>query len=300
MRGVKDKASPERSAGRTLYWSIRRELMEHRWIYRGQVAIAAVILLGFLISTIYLPAHMRKLSESSPADAWETIAMPYNIAAGVFMGVMILMAVFYCSDALYGERRDRNVLFWKSLPVSDVTTVLGKASIPLVVLPLLTFAVTVSTQAIMLSVSSLVLLGNGLNAATMWRELSVFRMWGLLLYHLLTAHALWPFPVYCWLLLVSSWARRTPLLWAMLPVVVIGIVEKLTLHTSRCAETVGLRLIGGGAPTDMTPGDLFPMGPMTHITPGELLSTQSLWLGMLFAAIFLAIAVRLRRYRPPI
>ena len=58
--------------------------------------------------------------------------------------------MFYCLDALYGERRDRSILFWKSLPVSDLTTVLSKASIPIVVLPLLTFAVTVATQLIML------------------------------------------------------------------------------------------------------------------------------------------------------
>ena len=48
-------------------------------------------------------------------------------------------AIFYCLDALYGERRDRSILFWKSLPVSDLTTVLAKASIPLVILPLLDF-----------------------------------------------------------------------------------------------------------------------------------------------------------------
>ena len=87
-----------------------------------------------------------------------------------------VVGVFYCLDALHGERRDRSILFWKSLPVSDLTTVLSKASIPLVVLPLLTFAITVVTQWIMLLLSSAVLLGSGLSVATLWTQLSLFQM----------------------------------------------------------------------------------------------------------------------------
>ena len=68
-------------------------------------------------------------------------------------------------------------------------------------------------------------------------------------YHLVTAHALWPFPVFCWLLLVSGWARRATLLWAALPVVALGGIEKLVFNTSYFIAMVGVRLIGGGAPT---------------------------------------------------
>ena len=66
----------------------------------------------------------------------------------------LFVVIFYCLDALYGERRDRSILFWKSLPVSDLTTVLAKASIPLVVLPLVVFAITVAVQLAMLLLSS--------------------------------------------------------------------------------------------------------------------------------------------------
>ncbi len=67
------------------------------------------------------------------------IEQPYTFAAGCIMATAFIVGVFYCLDALHGERRDRSILFWKSLPVSDLTTVLSKASIPLVVLPLLSF-----------------------------------------------------------------------------------------------------------------------------------------------------------------
>ena len=289
------------SATRPLYWSIRRELWENRWIYIGQLAIAAVFLVASLITTLKLPAHLRALSATEPSQRWEAIAMHYNIAAGVFMAALILMSIFYCADAFHGERRDRSILFWKSLPVSDLTTVLAKASIPLVVLPLLTFAVIVVVQIIMLLLSSVVLAASGLSVAAYWSELSPLSMWGKSLHHLLTAHALWPFPVYCWLLLVSAWARRAPLLWAALPVVAIGGVEKLVFNSSHFLGIVGGRLIGAGAPIDITPaGSMFPLGPMTHITPWQFLSTPGLWIGLVVAAAFLAAAVQVRRYRGPI
>jgi len=287
-------------ATRRFYWSVRRELWENRWIYVGQLAIAAVCLFGFLIHMTRWLAKMRSLSATDPMQYWEAIAMPYNVAAGLMMATLILMSLFYSADALHGERRDRSILFWKSLPVSDLTTVLAKASIPLVILPLLTFGITVVIHLIMLLLSSVVLPASGMSVASLWRELSIVQMWGMLLYHLLLAHALWPFPMYCWLILVSGWARRATLLWAALPVVAIGGLEKLVFRTSRFAEMVGMRLIGGGAPTDVTHGEMFPTGPMTHLTPLRFLGTPALWIGLAVAAAFLFAAVRLRRYQGPI
>ena len=127
---------------------------------------------------------------------FDPVATPYDIAAGVMMGVLILMSLFYSADALHGERRDRSILFWKSLPVSDRTTVLAKASIPLVVLPSLAFALTTIMQIIMLLASTLVLAANGMSVASLWRDVAPFTRWANLLYHLFTAHALWPFPVF--------------------------------------------------------------------------------------------------------
>jgi len=286
-------------ATRPMYWSVRRELWENRSIYLAPLAAAGAALFGFLISMTGLPHRMRGLSGLHPHQR-ESIAVPYDMTAGVIMGAMILVTVFYCADALYGERRDRSILFWKSLPVSDLTTVLAKASIPFVVLPLLTFAITVAVQFIMLLLNSAVLLASGMNVAMLWTQLSVIQMWLLLLYHLFAAHTLWPAPVYCWLLLVSGWARRATLLWAALPVVVIAGVEKLVFHTSHFAALVGTRLIGDTESVAVATPDTFPTDPMTHITPGTFLSTPGLWIGLAVAAIFLAAAVRMRRYREPI
>jgi ABC-2 type transport system permease protein len=283
-------------ATRPLYWSIRRELWENRFIYIAPVAVAGVVLFAFSISAI-LGIWESEL-RIGLVHGSEAIVMPYDMAAGLMMLTSILVSVFYCLDALHGERRDRSILFWKSLPVSDLTTVLAKASIPLVVLPLLVFAIIVAVQWLMLLVSSAVLLVSGQSVVAFWTKLSLSRMSLLMLYHLLTAHALWPFPVYSWLLLVSGWARRATFLWAALPLIAIAGVEQIVFHTWHFARLVGSRLIGDTE--TIAAGGMFPTGPMTHITPGIFLTSPGLWIGFALAAAFLAAAVRLRRYQGPI
>lgn len=283
---------------RALYWSVRRELWENRSIYIAPLAVAAVALFGFSMSAILgIWEKALRLHSAQPHDV---VAQPYDTSAGMMMGTCIVVSVFYCLDALHGERRDRSILFWKSLPVSDLITVLAKLSIPLVVLPLLTFAITVAMHWIMLLLSSVILLARGQSVAELWTKLSFFRMSLLLLYHLLTAHDLWPLPVYCWLLLVSGWARRATFVWAVLPLVAISGVEQIVFHTWHFAALVGSRLIGDAPAFASTPDDGFPSGPMTHTTAGIFLSSPGLWVGLAFAAIFIAAAVRLRRYREPI
>ena len=192
--------------------------------------------------------------------------MPYEMAAGVMMLTIILVSVFYCLDALHSERRDRSILFWKSLPVSDVTTVLAKASIPLIILPLLAFAVTIVLQWFMLLVSSAVLLVSGQSVGMLWRSMPLASMWLLLLYHLFTGHAIWPFPIYCWLLLVSGWARRATFLWAALPLVAIVGVEGIVFRTSHFAELIGRRFLGDAPAMQMGPRSM-GLDPMTtHVT----------------------------------
>src|SRR2546426_5589100 len=242
------------SVTRRMYWSVRRELWESRSIYIAPLAVAAVILFGFLISTIGLPHKMRALSALDPMQQHELIEQPYSFAALLIMGTALIVGVFYCLDALHGERRDRSILFWKSLPVSDLTTVLSKASIPLMVLPLFTFAITVVTQWIMLSLSTAVLLMSGVSAATLWTRLSLFQMSLFLFYHLLTVHVLWHAPIYAWLLLVSAWARRMAFLWASLPLIAIGVIEKVAFNTSHLAALLENRLSGGGAEAITVPG----------------------------------------------
>jgi ABC-2 type transport system permease protein len=292
------------SATRPMYWSLRRELWENRSIYIAPVAVAAVVMLGFLISLIRLPQSMRELAMLDPAHQPAMLAMPYSHVAMLILLTAIIVGVFYSLDALHGERRDRSILFWKSLPVSDLTTVISKASIPFLVLPLLVFAITAIMQLIMRLVSTSVLLMNGVSTALLWTQLPLFQMQLVLLYGLAVI-ALWHAPIYGWLLLVSGWARRATFLWAVLPPLAIGVFEKIAFHTSYFGSLLKDRLFGfaAGAFDLRTPGGA-PIDPhyipLSQLAPGRFLSSPTLWIGLAVAAIFLAAAARLRRYRGPI
>lgn len=297
--GAEIIAAPLHSPTRPMYWSIRRELWENRSIYIAPLAVAALFLAGFLVSTIHLPAKMRQAISLDPMHQQQLIEQPYNLAAVLLMGATFIVAIFYCLDALHGERRDRSILFWKSLPVSDLTTVLSKVIIPTIILPLLTFAITVATQWLMLLLSSAVLLGSGQSAAMLWEHLPLLAMWMVLLFHLVAVHGLYYAPIYGWLLLVSGWARRAAFLWAGLPLLAIGVAEKIAFGTSHFADLLGHRLGGGPENIPFTVGSM-PMGPFPGISPGEFMVSSGLWIGLAVFAAFLAAAVRLRRYQGPI
>jgi ABC-2 type transport system permease protein len=286
------------SPAQLLYWSVRRELWEFRSLYLAPLGVGCLFLVGFLISLFRLPSRMEALAGLDPARQHHAIVLHYHIAAGLMMATAMIVGAFYCLDALYGERRDRSILFWKSLPVSDTITVLSKACIPLLVLPLLTFTITVGLQWTMLLLSTLVLLGKSASLALLWTQLSFVQMSFLLLYHLFTVHAIWPAPLYAWLLLISAWARRAPFLWATLPIVAIVFMEKIVFNSSHFVNMLMNRLTGSGMEAVTTPGT-FPMDPVTHITFGRYLVSPGLWIGLAFTAAFLAAAVRLRRDREP-
>ena len=286
------------SKTRPFYWSVRRELWENRAIYLAPLAAAGVFLFGFLISSFHLASRMRAALALDAMHQREKIAQPYDYAAGMVMLTSLLVGLYYCLEALQSERRDRSILFWKSLPISDRTTILAKATVPLVIVPLLGWVITTVAQFVMLIVNSAVLAGSGLSVATLWTQLSPFQMSLLLLYHLVTVHALWQAPIYGWLLMVSGWARRAAFLWATVPLLAIGVVEKMVFGTSYLGGLIGSRFAGG--PEAIPMSDSFPTNPAMHLTPGHFLSSAGLWLGLAVTAAFLAAAVRLRRYREPI
>jgi len=261
-------------------------------------------MLGFLVSLFDLPQTVRGLAALDPANQRATLAQPYSHVGWLLALTAILVGVFYCLDALHGERRDRSILFWKSLPVSDLTTVLSKATVAFVVLPLIAFVIAVPLQWIMLLLSTLVLMLSGEGAWSSWSQLPLIQLQLGLLYGLVVM-TLWYAPIYGWLMLVSGWARRATFLWAVLPPLAIVVAERIAFHTWYLGFLLKDRLIGFTAvAVDLKPQGGVPVDPhfiaLTQLTPGKFLSTPGLWIGLGFAAIFLAAAVRLRRHREPV
>ena len=245
------QACPGRSLiTQSFYWSVRREFWENRLIYLAPLAAAAIFLVGFVVNMILLRRRMHGvwpgvlLSHVDAAVRHDALVLPFEMSAALIMGIALVVGIFYSLDALYGERRDRSILFWKSMPVSDLTTVLSKLAIPLVIIPVLSFAIALVTQFIMLLLASTVLAGSGANIAALWTQGSFLRFSLDLFYHMLTVHGLWYAPLYAWLMLVSAAAPRAPFVWAVLPPFVIWGVEKMAFNTTYFLSLLQVRLMG--------------------------------------------------------
>jgi ABC-2 type transport system permease protein len=279
-------AAPLSSHTRPLYWSVRRELWENRSVWIAPIVVTAFVMFGTFIS-IVTAAHRHS-----------SIVPSLSMAPAPIMLATFIIAFFYSLEALHGERRDRSILFWKSLPVSDAMTILSKAAIPFAVLPLIALALSFITQWALLMIGTLVFAGSGNNPAIIWSEFHFIQSPFIMIYGLLV-HVLWFAPIYGWLLLISAWARRTPVLWAVLPVFAISVLERITFGTTYFAKLLGWRF-KGAMETAFVPGTHGRIDSLTELDPGRFLTTSGLWLGLLFAAACLITAARLRRNREPI
>ena len=240
----------------------------------------------------------------TPAQRRAMSLIPFNIVAVALIFTMFMVSVFYCLGAMFNERRDRSILFWKSLPVPDVTTVAAKLIVPMAILPLVTLVVTVGTQLLMLLIGVLDLAAHGkdpgLATSIPLGEMSLVLLYGL------TTLTLWWAPVYGWLLLVSGWAKRAPFLWATLPLLALAIGEKLAFNTNHIGNLIVSRLGGnfeeafGPVAPDAVKAGLVPIISLSQIDAGKFFSSPGLWVGLVVAAGLLAATVWLRREREPI
>ena len=300
--------SAPKAPGRTrpYYWSLRRELWETRSVYIAPAVVAAIVLLGFLISAIGLP-HRRLATLDLPADKQAAlVGLPYDIAAVALIGNMVIVGLFYCLAALHAERRDRTILFWKSLPVSNLTAILAKATVPALVLPAVTFIAVLVTQTLMYLMSSAILLAGGVSAATPWSFATVLTGPVVLAYGLVTM-TLWLAPLYGWVLLVSAWAKRAPFLWAVLPPLGVGLFEHMAFHRGYISTLLLGRLSGGFEAAFVVPTRAalkasggIPQVGLAQLDPGKFLTTPDLWIGLAVAAACIAGCVWLRRRAEPI
>lgn len=296
-----EAARPAAPASSTspFYWSVRREIWEYRSIYLAPLIAAGLVIFGFFIRSAHLGEVVRETETLPPVAQMFRLAVPFGIATSAIMVTGLIVAFFYCLGALYGERRDRSILFWKSLPVSNTTTVLSKVSVALVVIPLVVFAVVLATQLLMLLIGTAVLAMSGVSAASLWVNWPFVKM-ALVLFYTLVVMVLWYAPIAGWLLLVSAYARSMAILWAVLPPLGLIIAERIALDTSYVANLVDYRLNGFvGLAFHYNKGMSFA-DPLIFLTPGHILSSPGLWSGLAVAVALIVTAIWLRRNREPI
>jgi ABC-2 type transport system permease protein len=283
----------------TYIWLVRREFWENRAIWTIPAVIGGILILGALFGKV----EGLGISSDVPVRA---VSQLFLVSVGAtFFAVMSIYSTWYVLDCLHADRKDRSVLFWKSLPISDTATVLSKLLTALLVIPLVYFALadlTTLLMAFIISVRASSTIGGGLWHADLWFQLQV--LW---LYLIVTA-ALWYLPVAAYLLVVSSWARRAVMLWSLLPPLALMLAERWFFGTNVIAAQLWERVVGlvGAFNTKFDSGAWVttPVGHdatlQTPVSIWRLLdaagffSSAETWIGVGVGAVLVFCAVQLR------
>lgn len=325
---------------KTMKWLLRREFWEHKGsFFWAPVVIAAVMLvivgasLGYKVATsgfgdslvvngheMSKAAMLNTMPLAARAQITNVIANTYLAAAAPLFGVLPVVAFFYCLAALYDDRRDRSILFWKSLPVSDQMTVLSKVITALCVAPVITIAVGTAASLLMLFVGLAAASFNGLNLFGLLLGNPDFYLAPFRLIGLLPVYVLWAIPTVGWLLMVSAWARSKVFLWAVgVPVLAVALARWANFLMSNYmnggfdvswfVQNVVVRGLGG-----LIPGIWLPYGNVSRdaifnegqgtVSAGGIFTESwmtllqpSVWVGVLVGGAMIFAAMRLRRWR---
>lgn len=315
--------APQFAWPRTFATLLRREWLEHRSAFlAGPGVVLALVLaaLVLLLAVFDAPTLIAErlgdghgewsgriqdvLTLSAHSDAWLAARLNALLLApvGPFHFVMTIISVFALLAGLNDDRRDRSVLFWKSLPVSDTETVLAKLAFVTWIAPLATIAAVFATQLLLLLAASVIVLDD---AARLWSASAIWlRPVELLVGY--AVHGLWIAPVYGWLLLASA-AVRLPFLWAFSLPAAPMLLEYLLFGTTWLRDATfhhvaprALPRAGddeGGVATVIVDGIEYG-GADRGVSIADslaLLAEPELWAGLVVAAVLIALAIACRR-----
>ena len=242
-------------------------------------------------------------------ESWDTPKLERALA-NVRLGVMVpfalvyfLVAFFVLLGSLHDDRRDRSVLFWKALPVSDAQTVLSKLATVVWLAPLVLIATVVVAQLFFITVlSTLAANSDHLSAGAIWAHSGL----GLGFLELLVGYftpSFWALPRWGWLLLVSSVAPRVPFVWAVLVPAVPMLAEWVLFGTGTLRGAIGNHLSGRAMPSvgNVESTNIGGIGEMVTPPVGlpEILSlwaTTDMWLGIVVGGAFIYGAIYFRRH----
>lgn len=296
---------------------LKRELWEHRAIYVTPLVVALIIVMMSITGQVAVSAFDQvvdvallgaaNLGEAERASAITVLMMSVSL---LFILAMWVLTIFYTLDSLYAERKDKSILFWRSIPITDAETVISKLVTAMFVIPLVTFAVLAATHILVLVVSSIWVSFRGANAGYLiWQAAPLFDNWLATLIFLL-AIPLWLAPFIGWFLLVSAYTKRSPLLVAFLPIILLPMLERTLVGTRMFADAIFVRsgkmpLFQGVDTMGLWSDDgeaLHELGRsgislLSLVDLGGFLASPGLWLGLVVCGLFVTAATYVRRYR---
>jgi ABC-2 type transport system permease protein len=305
----------------TLLMLVRREIWEHRSLWITPLALAGVLLIIAALGGVHFNdggnfwvGSNDALANMSPAERERALAsmapdsrVQHIIVAGVFsmltvvqLLVLGIVVFFYLLDTLLAERRDRSILFWKSLPVSDGQVVASKALTALVAAPLFVMAVSAVSLLLFSLIASIRMSGMPFSP---WNAQSFLDV-QLIALAFVPMIVLWYLPLAGYLLLISVWVRKNAFLWALLPPVGLLIIEQMLTHSNFVAEFLGARFAGYVQVMDASDlrdfDDLKDSGLLLGTSfrlIGQVFASYQLWVGAVAGVALIYAAARIRRLR---
>jgi ABC-2 type transport system permease protein len=286
----------------TTNWLVRREFWENRAIWMIPAVFGGLLLLAALFGQVSIPKI------TSPSETHQAAAVFVVVVGAMFYVVMAVYATWYLLDCLYADRKDRSILFWKSLPISDTQTVLSKLAVGLVLIPLVYFVAADATAliaAFILSIRARAAIGSALWQGDVWWQVQVLWMYAII------TTAIWYLPIAGWLMLVSAWAKRAVMLWAVLPPLLLYILERVFFGTHTIGHLINRRLMGlpsvsfNGAKYLWTQdaGVVDNASGIPGITvwrlinPSGFFTSAETWIGAAVGAVLVLAAIQLRLRR---
>jgi ABC-2 type transport system permease protein len=297
------------------YALIRREIWEHRSLYITPAVVGLVLILAVLTAFVFASGYqeivdMGIVGAQNIAGEAERRAAMMALLMGNTAPILFatgILTVFYCLDSLYAERKNKSILFWRSLPITDAETVVSKFLTAAVAIPLIAWAAIVVTHLVVLLLTGLfVSFQGGSSMFLIWKSAPVFDVWtGLLLVMLLLP--VWFSPLIGWFLFVSAWTKRSPLLMAFLPIVVVPTLEYWIFRSHLVLDAIQSRfeqlpMFSGIDPETLFDehdfiGSVEAVSLISYIDIGRFLTSPAMWAGVIVCALFMTAAIYVRRYR---
>jgi ABC-2 type transport system permease protein len=294
---------------------VKREIWEHRSIYVTPAAIAIIVSLGVLAMLMFASGFAAELDVAifgaqNLAGDLERKAVLTGFFLGtswVFIIALAILTVFYCLDSLYAERKDKSILFWRSLPVTDAETVVSKLITAILVIPVATIIGIIVTHLINLIVVSIwVSIKGGDGGMLIWSSVSLLDNW-LAAFVVVVASGIWMSPFVGWFLLVSAYTKRSPLLMAFMPIILIGLLEGIILRSHVFGDNVlgranGMPLFRAVDIERFFDEEQWRIAEdatslLVHLDVAQFLTSPGMWAGVLVCGLLSTGAIYVRRFR---
>jgi ABC-2 type transport system permease protein len=294
---------------------VRRELWEHRSLYVTPAVVALIMILTLLTAFVFASGYQeivdlgivgaQNLAGDVERRAAVLAVLIGNTVPFIFAGT--ILTIFYSLDSLYAERKNKSILFWRSLPITDAETVISKLLTAVLAIPLIAFVVIVASHLVILAITSIfVSIEGGSSIFLIWKSAPLFDAWaGVFLITIMLP--VWFSPFIGWFLFVSAWTKRSPLLTAFLPLVLVPTLEYWVLRTHLIWDAIRTRFEQLPIFKGIDPEQFFDereliasadaVSLLGYVDVGKFLASPQMWAGIVVCGLFVTAAIYVRRYR---